>query len=395
LHWRDRGGASGSRCAALPAFFQPHDPVNSSNPPPPGRAVCALLLAALAACSGTSRTVVIGTAGPWKEGYALNVRRAVELAADEANAHGGAGGRQVEVAAQDDDGDGVKAAAIARGFLDDARVVAVVGHANSGGMVGAAPMYDHGLVAVSPSATSPEITGISPWVFRVTTNDSVNGARLADFARRLGSRRVAILYENNVYGRDLAAAFRAAFRGTLVGVDPIPGDGSRVEPFISYYRRVQPDLVFAAGTTASGRALLREAARQGLRTQWLAGDGWPGVEADTAVAEGAFVAIPFSVDDPRPEAQRFVAAFRSRYGATPDANAAMAYDATLLLLKGVAEVGPDRAKLRDWVARVGGERAYHGVTGDIRFGADGDPQGTRFVMTRVENGNLHPVEAAR
>jgi branched-chain amino acid transport system substrate-binding protein len=349
----------------------------------------------LAACSGPGRTVVIGTAGPWKEGYALNVRRAVELAADQANARGGAGGRTVEVSARDDEGDGVKAAGIAQAFLDDPRVVAVVGHANSGGMVGAAAMYDHGLVAVSPSATSPEITGISRWVFRVTNNDSVNGARLADFARRLGSRRVAILYENNVYGRDLAAAFRAAYRGALVGVDPIPGDGSRVEPFISYYRRVQPDLVFAAGTTASGRALLKEAMRQGLRTQWLAGDGWPGVEADTASAEGAFVAIPFSVDDPRPEAQSFVAAFRARYNAEPDANAAMAYDATQLLLKGVAEVGSDRAKLRDWLANVSADRAYHGVTGDIRFGPDGDPQGMRVVMTRVEGGTLKPVEAAR
>ncbi|MDB4951575.1 MAG: putative branched-chain amino acid-binding protein [Gemmatimonadetes bacterium] len=365
-------------------------------PPAPARLLLAFLATAvLAACSGGSGTVVIGTAGPWKEGYALNVRRAVEMAADEVNARGGAGGHPVEVAARDDEGDGVKAASIARGFLDDARVVAVVGHANSGGMVGAAPMYDHGLVAVSPSATSPEITGISRWVFRVTTNDSVNGARLAEFAGRLGSRRVAILYENDVYGRDLAAAFRAAFRGGLVGVDPIPGDGSRVEPFISYYRRVQPDLVFAAGTTASGRALLREARRQGLRTQWLAGDGWPGVQADTAAAEGAYIAIPFSVDDPRPEAQRFVAAFRDRYHQEPDANAAMAYDATLLLLKGVAEVGADRPRLRDWVAAVRGARAYHGVTGDIRFGADGDPEGTRFVMTRVSGGVLRPVEAAR
>jgi len=338
---------------------------------------------------------VIGTAGPWKESYALNVRRAVELAVGEVNAHGGAGGRQVEVAAQDDGGDGVRAAAIARGFVDDPRVVAVVGHANSGGMVGAAPMYDHGLVAVSPSATSPEITGISRWVFRVTTNDSVNGARLADFARELGSRRVAVLYENNVYGRDLAAAFRAAFRGTVVGLDPIPGDGSRVEPFVAYYRRVQPDLVFAAGTTGSARALLNEARRQGLRTQWLAGDGWPGVEADTAAAEGAFIAIPFSVDDPRPQAQRFVAAFRDRYGVMPDANAAMAYDATLLLLRGVEEVGTDRARLRDWVAARQGDQAYQGVTGEIRFGADGDPMGTRFVMTRVANGALRPLEAGR
>ncbi|HEX7242915.1 MAG TPA: branched-chain amino acid ABC transporter substrate-binding protein [Longimicrobiaceae bacterium] len=356
----------------------------------------AVLFSTLAlGCGRAGGPVAIGTAGPFQEGYAQMVRRAIEMAAQEVNARGGIDGQPVEVVARDDGGDGTRAAAIAQEFLGDSRIVGVVGHANSGGMVGAAPLYDHGLVAISPSATSPEITGISPWVFRVTTNDSANGANLARFAAGLGKKRVAVLYENNVYGRDLAQAFRAAFRGVVVGVDPIAGDGTKVEPFVSYYRGVAPDLVFVAGTEGSGRALLREAARQGFRTQWLAGDGWAGVQADTAAAEGAYVAVPFSVNDPRPEARRFVEAFRGRYGVEPDANAAMAYDATLLLVEAVREVGRDREAVRDYVARVRGDRAYAGVTGEVRFGADGDPEGARFVMTQVRAGKLQPVGGAR
>ena len=350
-----------------------------------------LLSGAAASCAGPGAELAIGTAGPWKEGYAQMVRRAVELAAEEANAAGGVGGRTVAVVARDDEGNGVKAAAIAQELLADRRVVAVVGHANSGGMVGAAPMYDHGLAAIAPSATSPEITGISPWVFRVTTNDSVNGVRLAEFAERLGARRAVVLYENNVYGRDLAAAFRAHYRGTLVGSDPIPGDGSGVEPSVSYYKRVAPDLVFVAGTEASGRALLREAARQGFHPAWVAGDGWTGLQGEAA-AEGAYVAVPFRVDDPRPEARRFVEAFRAKYGVTPDANAAMAYDAARLILRAVAEVGSDRRAVRDWLAEVRGEKHFPGVTGEIRFRADGDPEGARFAMTRVRGGELRAVE---
>ncbi|HEX2092361.1 MAG TPA: ABC transporter substrate-binding protein [Longimicrobiaceae bacterium] len=346
-------------------------------------------------CGRSSEPVAIGTAGPWRDGYALMVRRAVELAAEEVNAAGGIDGkgrgRKLEVVARDDGGDGIRAATIAQEFLGSPRVVAVVGHANSGGMVGAAPLYDHGLAAISPTATSPEISGISPWVFRVTTNDSVNGAMLARFASELGKRRVAVLYENNVYGRDLAEAFRAAFGGTLVGVDPIAGDGTKVEPFITYYRGVAPDLVFVAGTDGSGRALLREALRQGFRTQWLSGDGWAGIQSDTVAAEGAYVAVPFSVHDPRPEARRFVAAFRARYGVEPDAGAAHAYDATLLLVQAIREVGPDREAVRDYLARVRGDRAYAGVTGEIRFAANGDPEQARFLMTQVRGGTLQPV----
>ena len=354
------------------------------------RMALALASGALAGCGSRTDALVIGTAGPFREAYATMVRHAVEMAADEVNARGGIHGRHLRVLAVDDEGDGVKAGTVARAFYENPDVVGVVGHANSGGMVGAAPEYDRGLVAVVPSATSPEIAGISPWVFRVTVNDSVNGANLARYAASLGARRVVVLYENNVYGRDLAQAFLAAYPGKPIGVDPIAGDGSKVEPFVSYYRGVQPDLVFVAGTEPSGRALLREAMRQGFHTQWLAGDGWPGVSADTAAAEGALIATPVRLDQDE-ASRRFAQEFKQRYGVTPDANAAMAYDAAMLLAKAIEAVGPDRAAIRGYLAKVKGGAAFRGVTGEIRFRPDGDPDRSGFVMTRVHDGALVPV----
>jgi branched-chain amino acid transport system substrate-binding protein len=353
----------------------------------------AALALALAACGAGGGEIAIGTAGPFEEGYARMVRRAVEMAVDEINSEGGVRGSRLAVVAQDDGGDGVKAAQIAEGFLSDPRVKAVVGHSNSGAMVGAARVYDRGLVAVIPSATSPELTGVSPWVYRVTTNDSTNGANLARFAAGLRPQRVAVLYENNVYGRGLAAAFRDAYPGQLVGVDPIAGDGKLVEPFISYYKQVAPDLVFVAGTELSGQAILREARRQGFSTRWVAGDGWSGVVTDTAAAEGVYVAVPFSIRDTRAEAVRFVDAFRTRYGVEPDANAAMAYDATRLLAKAMTEVGFERQAIRGYLETVRGQRSYSGVTGPLRFRPDRDPDRSGFVMTQARGGTLVPLEA--
>lgn len=356
----------------------------------PGVAALALLLAA---CGAGAGEIAIGTAGPFEEGYARMVRNAVEMAVDEINDGGGVRGTRLTLVAQDDGGDGVTAAQIAEEFLADPTIRAVVGHANSGAMVGAAPVYDRGLVSVIPSATSPELTGVSPWVYRVTTNDSTNGANLARFAAGLRGKRVAVLYENNTYGRGLVAAFRAAYPGELVGVDPIASDGSLVEPFISYYKQVQPDLVFVAGTELSGRALLREARRQNFVTRWVAGDGWSGVVTDAEVSEGVYVAVPFSIRDKRAEAVRFVEAFREKYGVEPDANAAMAYDATKLLAKAMTEVGFERDAIRGYLATVRDERSYAGVTGALRFRPDRDPDRSGFVMTQARGGTLVPLEA--
>jgi branched-chain amino acid transport system substrate-binding protein len=119
------------------------------------------------------------------------------------------------------------------------------------------------------------------------------------------------------------------------------------------------------------------------------------VVADVAAAEGALVGAPFTALDSRAEAQRFVENFRAAYNESPDGNAALAYDAVQVLAAGLRAAGPDRAKLRDWLASRTTQDAVNGVTGQIAFLATGDPVGKSFVMTRVRNGALMPAEESR
>jgi branched-chain amino acid transport system substrate-binding protein len=339
--------------------------------------------------SSSTEPIQLGTAGPWTEGYGQMNKRGMDLAVADINAAGGVRGRPLELVSRDDGGSAVKATAIAQEFVGDPNIVAVVGHVNSGAMVAAARVYDGHLAAVATTATAPDLTGISPWVFRVISSDSTNGIDLARFAyRQLGRRRAAILYENNPYGRGLTDAFHRAFEGEVVSIDPISDDGKNLEPFVAFFKLKNPDVVFVAGTEGSGMALLREARRQGLRADFIGGDGWTGVVRDTAAAEGVYVGAPFSAEDPRPEAQKFVAAFRDRYHVTPDGNAAMAYDATMLVARAIAERGPRRDAVRDWLATLAGRGGYAGVTGAIRFQPSGDPLGRGVVMTRIHNGAL-------
>jgi branched-chain amino acid transport system substrate-binding protein len=151
---------------------------------------------------------------------------------------------------------------------------------------------------------------------------------------------------------------------------------------------VRPDLIFVAGTEASGITLVREIRRQGVDAELLGGDGWTGLSVDTANAEGVWVGTPFTAEDPRPDARRFVDAFRAKFGYTPDGNAALAYDATMLLVYAVQKAGADRARIRRFLASAGPRDAYRGVTGTIRFHPNGDPVAKSFVMTRIRRGAL-------
>jgi branched-chain amino acid transport system substrate-binding protein len=356
-----------------------------------------LLLMLLAACSrGTPASITFGAAGPWKQGYGLMNRRGIELAVEEINALPERRDHPLKVIYRDDDGDGQKASRIAQEFVDSSEVVAVVGHVNSGAMVSAAQVYDGHLAAVATTATSPALTGISPWAFRVISSDSTNGIDIARFATRLGLKRAAILYENNTYGRGLADSFQRGFAGEVLSVDPIGEDGAQpFEVFVSYFRQQHPDVIFVAGTDASGLAFLKEVRRQNLAVELMGGDGWSGLSVDTVRSRGVYAGVPFTAEDPRAEARQFVAAFTRKFRMAPDNNSALAYDATKLLYEAATRAGADRMRIRDYLASLTAETAFKGVTGAIRFRADGDPVGKAVVMTRIDHGRLRVAEASR
>ena len=160
-------------------------------PPLPGGVLrrpaflCAVLV--LAACAGGRRPILIGLTGPFSQPRGVSMRHAAQLAADEINAAGGIHGRRLQFVVADDSGSEDQAIRIAKAFSDSAGLVAVVGHLSSNTTLAAGRVYGAGanpLLMISPSASSPDLTGFSPYLFRVTPNDLNQGQQIARFARR-------------------------------------------------------------------------------------------------------------------------------------------------------------------------------------------------------------------
>jgi branched-chain amino acid transport system substrate-binding protein len=228
------------------------------------------------------------------------------------------------------------------------------------------------------------------------SSDSLNGIALANFASKFGQRgtaSVAVLYENNTYGRGLADSFRRSFHGEIVSLDPINADLPSAEPYIAFLKTRRPKLVFVAGRVASGLKILQEARRQGFNPVFVGGDGWQGILADTTTSEGTYIGMSFTPEDPSPAARTFVAAFRKKFNTSPDAHAALAYDATKLIAQALKEAGPDRKAVRNYLRSLNRETAYAGLTGPAYFEDTGDPVGMRFRLLKAHNGMLTVAEA--
>ena len=353
------------------------------------RSTLAALSLLLLGCSSPSNRgeIVLGAAGAWSQAYGTMARYGIELALEELNSDKGL--PTVRVVYQDDEGNGRKATEVAQWFVDSGRVVGVIGHLTSGAMKSAAKVYDGNIPAVATAASSPELTGISSWAFRVIASDSVSGIDIAGQANAMQKKRVAILYENNAYGRGLADSFRRNFTGSVIAIDPITESADQdFEPFLAWFRARQPDLIFVAGTDKSGIAFVRAVRQAKLDVTLMGGVGWRGLTSDTANAEGVWVGVPFSAEDDRAASKAFTAAFRAKYKLSPDAGAALAYDATRVLATAARMVGNDPRRVRDWLAATGDGAGFSGATGMVRFGANGDPIDKTNVLARIQHGAL-------
>jgi len=320
-------------------------------------------------------------------------RRGIDLAVEQINRAGGIHGSPFRVIARDDQADATRATVIAQEFVHNPSVLAVIGHVNSGAMMAAARVYHGELTAVATTASSPDLTGVSPWVFRVISSDSLNGVTLGQFASQVAGddphmKRAAVLYENDSYGRGLADAFRRNFRGTVVSFDPIDETLTDVEPLVAYFKMRQPGIVFVASRDQSALAILREAKRQQLDAVFLGGDGWHGIVSDSASSEGAYAGTSFNAEDSSPRVARFVQAFKKRYGVVPDAFAALSYDATMLVGQALSKRGRDRRGVREYLASLDADHPFEGVTGPTYFSSGGDPLGMGFRVARVSRGTL-------
>jgi branched-chain amino acid transport system substrate-binding protein len=116
----------------------------------------------------------------------------------------------------------------------------------------------------------------------------------------------------------------------------------------------------------------------------MGGDGWDSSDLDLAASDGGFFSNHYSAEDTRTIVVDFVSRYEAKYGAKPDALAALAYDATNLLLAAIEKAGKDDpAAVKDAMAAL----EYEAVSGKITFDAQHNPIKAAVVM-QVKDGKV-------
>src|SRR5258706_5520083 len=302
------------------------------------------------------------------------------LAIEEINKKGlTIGGQKVtlELDAQDDAADPRQATQVAQKLVDD-KVVAVVGHLNSGTSIPASKIYgDAGIVQISPAATNPQFTlqGFKT-TYRVVATDAQQGPALANYAAKgLKVKTVAVVDDATAYGKGLADEFEKTAKANGVKVLSHDTTNDKAVDFRAILTRIKgerPDAIMYGGMDATGGPFARQARQLAIKSKILAGDGartdklsdLAGEATDNLICSQPGIALEKMPGGPAFQ-QRYVARFNQTIPIYPP----FAYDAVYIAVDAMKRA--DSTSPARILAAMPSTR-YEGVIGVTQFDAKGD-----------------------
>ncbi|SDF45158.1 ABC transporter substrate-binding protein [Sporolituus thermophilus] len=351
--------------------------------------VVLIFLVAAAGCGGSSGTsagkgnLVIAMVNPLSGDsatYGVSHKNGIELAREEINKAGGIKGQQIEILFHDDAGDPKQAAAGAQKFADQKNVMAIVGSCLSSNTLAMVPITDKAKLPHSVvSSSTPKLSGISKYFFRMAVQDAQVGILMGDLiAKKLGAKKVAILYPNNDYGKGLTAAIEDTLKQhgvTVVSNQAYLATDKDYSALLTGIKAQGVDALAVAGTYTDGGLITKQARELGLTIPIVGGTGFYSpkfVEIAGKAAEGAIFLGAFVASNPDPAVQSFVKKYKEKYNMEPDTFAALGYDQMYVLAEAMKKAAEKGAITRENIRDAMAQTSYKGITGTVTFNDKGD-----------------------
>ena len=235
-------------------------------------------------------------------------------------------------------------------------------------------------VLLSPSASSPKLSGVSEFFYRLYPSAEIEASTMATFLRdRLQVTRLVLVVQDTAFGTSLADAIEAVWGTQLAGRVVFTGSSDQnamVDEALGY----EADAIYVA---ASGAALAE--AMQALRLggyneahDYLATSSSLAIEsvleAVGPAGNNSFMTAPlYEPESPEEPVASFVAAYQEKHGSLPSYYAGLGYDALWVYLEALSEVEAI-AVPSDFLKGMRAVRELQGVTGNIQFRETGDVQ---------------------
>jgi branched-chain amino acid transport system substrate-binding protein len=305
-------------------------------------------------------------------------RNALLIAQQKINASGGVAGRPLKIDIVDDEGKPDVAAQLATSLVGEG-AIAIIG--------GTLTAPSAAISRVTQAAGVPQIfmnpsgelwdtkNGVVKNLFETTPRNETEGAALLAFAKaKLGTKKLAILHDENAYGVAGSAvlAAEAQKRGLDVVVnEDYPTTATDVTAQLLKVRDSSADSIAIWGASTACPLIVRQIRQLGLKVNVF---GTTGLLSDNFLrvagkdGEGVYSDSDINFTYPSPAQRAFLDAYHAAYHARPANFGAFAWDAAFLVAHAVRDAG-GRTDGPSLIAALERMQPYAGATATIRFTA--------------------------
>jgi branched-chain amino acid transport system substrate-binding protein len=258
-------------------------------------------------------------------------------------------------------------------------VVAATGHWNSPVALATIPIFQrYEMPMIVWGAISPLITEQNvPQITRVTPTLLVENKPLAVWAKSdLGAANIAIVSDTSDYGAANADAFEMFFTeggGSIASKDMFPVGNTDFRTALTRMRAAPPDAIYFGGVITEAAILRRQMVEADLDVPMIGISGFYDPEFIALAgdaAEGAMVSYPAAQSNPALE-QLYVDYAARGFDEDTSPYTKYAYEAALILLAGIGEVGiDDKQALATTIRGI----KHDGVLGVLSFDENGQTE---------------------
>ncbi len=307
----------------------------------------------------------------------------------------------------------------------DTTIIGVMGWSRSAYVEKSLPVLTRAqMPMVSSTASADNLSGISPYFFRVAPSNKSQAFAGAKYAEQeLHASHVALFVDpKNSYSSSLANDFKQQFVADghqIVDTENYTvGDKASLPTLLQKALNAKPDLIYFAGYADDLAVLLVDLPTSLPSLQVLGGDslyspnGYP-LSARLGFSHVRFTSFAYfeewnTLGLNKPQffteySNDFNPAqadhSQNPYGFTlADYGAILSYDAMYALLQGcqnvlMAQIALTSTTLQHGLTQITGTKAIQGVSGQISFGPNGDPINKAIVVLYVDqDGHIHLLE---
>ena len=356
---------------------------------------------------------IVRAAEPYKVGAVFAVtgpaallgepeRNTVMMLAGQINAAGGINGHPLEVIVEDTEGDEAKTVLKVKKLISSDKVSAIVGPTRSGTTMAAIPIVEKAQIPmVSCAAAEDIVKPVKKWIFKTPQSDADAVRRIYEKMKEMKLTKAAVMSGTTGFGtagRDQLKKLALEYGITIVADETYGPKDTDMTAQLTKIKGTDAQAIINWEIVPAQTTVMKNKKQLGITVPLFQSHGFGNIKyAQDAGDAAESVLFPcgllFAADTlpdsnlQKPVLAAYRKAYEEKFKTDVSSFGGYAWDALSLVVEALKAVGPDSAKIRDYIEQ---KKNFVGVSGIFNYSAE-DHCGLNkmsFAMLTIKDGKI-------